>query len=71
MKITMTCIEEENKFLFKIVNREDAIKFGISILKEVDTLLVIGKGNEEYMEINNKKIPYSDKKIIYKYLNID
>ena len=23
MKITMTCIEEENKFLFKIVNRED------------------------------------------------
>lgn len=23
MKITMTCIEEENKFIFKIVNRED------------------------------------------------
>lgn len=64
-------IIDDRDNVYKIVNREDAIKFGISILKEVDTLLVIGKGNEEYMEINNKKIPYSDKKIIYKYLNID
>jgi UDP-N-acetylmuramyl tripeptide synthase len=43
----------------------------VGLLKENDTLLIIGKGNEEYMEIQNNKVPFSDKKIIYKYLNID
>ena len=57
--------------MYKIVDREESIRFALDLLKEDDTLLIIGKGNEEYMEIQNNKVPFSDKKIIYKYLNID
>ena len=63
-------IIDDKKNVFKIVSREDAIKFALKLVEEKDILLVLGKGNEEYMEINNRKIPFNDKEIIYKYLNI-
>ena len=64
-------IIEDKDNVYKIVDREESIRFALDLLKEDDTLLIIGKGNEEYMEIQNNKVPFSDKKIIYKYLNID
>jgi UDP-N-acetylmuramyl tripeptide synthase len=33
-------------------------------------LLVLGKGDEDYIEVNSKKIPFKDKNIILKYLSL-
>ncbi|WP_024789633.1 UDP-N-acetylmuramoyl-L-alanyl-D-glutamate--2,6-diaminopimelate ligase [Lebetimonas sp. JH292] len=52
-----------------IVNRKEAIKRAVEISKNFDAVLILGKGDEKYMEFCNKKIPFSDKKEILKYLH--
>lgn len=44
-----------------IFNRSEAIKKGISLLKENDILLILGKGHEDYQIIGHDKIHFSDK----------
>ena len=51
-----------------IVNRKKAIKKSIQILSKNDILLLLGKGHENYQVIKDKKIPFSDKEIVLKYL---
>lgn len=41
--------------------RSEAIKKGISLLKENDVLLILGKGHEDYQIICHDKIHFSDK----------
>ena len=46
-------------------DRKEAIKKGIDLAKEKDaTLLVLGKGDEKYIEKCNKKIEFSDREVI-------
>jgi len=55
---------EGKEGVVKIVDRKEAIKRAIKeldIKKEV--LLILGKGDEEYIEINGNKIPFDDRKI--------
>jgi UDP-N-acetylmuramoyl-L-alanyl-D-glutamate--2,6-diaminopimelate ligase len=54
----------ENTNFEVIMNRGKAIENGISLLKENDILLVLGKGHEEFIIIKDKKIPFNDKKVI-------
>ena len=63
-------ISEDSSNLTKIKDREEAIKYGISLLEKDDIFLVLGKGDEDYIEVNNKKIPFKDKNIILKYLSL-
>ena len=51
-----------------IKDRGIAIKKGISLLKEKDILLILGKGHEEFIIVKDKKIPFNDKKEVEKYL---
>lgn len=51
-----------------IVNREKAIKKSIQMLSKNDILLLLGKGHEDYQIIKDKKIPFSDKEKVMKYL---
>ena len=51
-----------------IVNRKKAIKKAIQMLSKNDILLLLGKGHEDYQIIKDKKIPFSDKEIVLKYL---
>lgn len=44
-----------------IVDREEAIRYAVKILKHGDILLLAGKGHEEYQLIGTEKIPFSDK----------
>ncbi|BCD59522.1 MULTISPECIES: UDP-N-acetylmuramoyl-L-alanyl-D-glutamate--2,6-diaminopimelate ligase [unclassified Nitratiruptor] len=44
----------------KIVDRKEAIEQAIRALQTDEILLILGKGDEEYIEYNGKKIPYSD-----------
>ena len=47
-----------------IVNREDAVDYAISLLKEGDVLVIAGKGAENYQEIMGVRHDYSDRTVI-------
>ncbi len=51
-----------------ITDREEAIKYAYAHAEYGDTILVAGKGAEEYIEEKGKKIPFSDKKICERLL---
>lgn len=54
----------ENKNFEIILDRKEAIKKAISFLNEHDTLLILGKGHEEYMIIKEQKIPFKDELVV-------
>ena len=49
-----------------IINRKEAIKKGINILKENDILLILGKGKQEYQIIGNDEFSHNDYKEVRK-----
>ena len=48
-------------------DREKALMFALSHLKSDEILIIFGKGNEEYQEIEGVKHFYSDRDIIKKF----
>jgi len=50
------------------LDREKAIIEGIKLLNKNDALLILGKGHEEFMIVKNKKIPFSDYKVVTEYI---
>ncbi len=58
----------ETKEFHKITDRKEAIETAIKNLKENELLAILGRGDEEYQEINGEFIPLNDKKIIMEYL---
>lgn len=59
-----------NNYITK-VNRKDAISLGFNLLTKYDVLLILGRGNESNLKINDKLIPFNDieyvKELIKKY----
>jgi len=51
------------------INRKEAIKTALHESNENSVVLVLGKGDEEYQIIYDKKLPFNDKNIINKILN--
>ncbi len=49
-----------------IPDREEAIQEAVSMAKEGDTLLVAGKGHEDYQEIKGVRHHFSDKEVLRK-----
>ncbi|MCD6085474.1 UDP-N-acetylmuramoyl-L-alanyl-D-glutamate--2,6-diaminopimelate ligase [bacterium] len=58
-----------NENFFKILDRREAIKKGISLAKKDDLVLVLGKGAEQWQVFKGKKIPWDDRKIVKEILN--
>ena len=59
--------EKKSKKLvvYKIIDREEAIKKAISLAGKGDTVVLTGKGGEVWMCIENgKKIPWDERKIV-------
>ena len=52
------------------LDRKEAIKKGINLLKKEDSLLILGMGHQEYMIVKGKKIPYNDKKTVLEIINM-
>ena len=48
----------------KIIDRKEAICEAIKMANKEDLVVIAGKGHEEYQEIGNKKIYFSDKKVV-------
>lgn len=53
----------ENKDLFKIEDRKEAIDYALHLAKEGDIVLITGKGSEPVMSIGTKLIPWDDRKV--------
>ena len=50
-----------------IVDRTEAVRFALAEMEEGDTLVIAGKGNESYLEVKGRKIPYSDFDVVARY----
>ncbi|MDR2879162.1 MAG: UDP-N-acetylmuramoyl-L-alanyl-D-glutamate--2,6-diaminopimelate ligase, partial [Fusobacteriales bacterium] len=51
-----------------IVDREQAIKYGIEMSDAEDSLLIAGKGHEDYQILGHEKIHFDDREQSRKYL---
>ena len=49
--------------VYKIEDRKEAIERAISELEEGEVLLILGKGDEETIEIQGKKYPFDDREV--------
>jgi len=52
-----------------IYDRKKAIEHGINLLDNNDTLLILGKGHEDYQIIGTTKHHFSDQEIVNEYIN--
>ncbi|MGC8651007.1 MAG: Mur ligase family protein [Minisyncoccia bacterium] len=62
---------DPNKYL-TILNREEAIKAAINHAQANDLIVILGRGNEQFMLYQDKKIPFDDREVtknILKELN--
>jgi UDP-N-acetylmuramoyl-L-alanyl-D-glutamate--2,6-diaminopimelate ligase len=54
---------------FEIIeNRKEAIKKAIDLQKN-EYIMILGKGDEKYIELCEKKVPFSDKEVILNFIN--
>ncbi len=53
----------------KIVDRKEAILYALSKTRPGDILILAGKGHEDYQLIGKEKIPFSEREILYEFLN--
>lgn len=68
--IIVDMINQSDKTNYEVIlDRRRAIEKGISLLKENDCLLVLGKGHEKVMIIGNQRIPFNDKEVVDEILN--
>ena len=56
-----------NKDYIRIINREEAINYALSIATSNSVVLILGKGRDNYMVMRDKKIKYNDYDVIEKY----
>lgn len=59
----------DRKDYIRIQDREEAIFHALSIAKENDVVLILGKGRDNYMAIEDKKLKYSDYEVVEKYFS--
>lgn len=52
-----------------VLDRKEAIYRALDELPKGSVLLILGKGDEEYIEIKGKKIPFKDKEVVKDYFN--
>ena len=59
-------VGEDTNYI-RIINREEAIHYALSIARKDNVVLILGKGRDNYMAIEDKKIKYNDYDVIKKY----
>lgn len=66
-KIIDDMVGDVKKDYFRIVNREEAIYKAFELAREGDVVLILGKGRDNYMAIEDRKEKYSDYDVINNY----
>ncbi|NLK67374.1 MAG: UDP-N-acetylmuramoyl-L-alanyl-D-glutamate--2,6-diaminopimelate ligase [Campylobacteraceae bacterium] len=64
----MVGFENKERVLVE-VDRKKAIEKALSLAKDGEYVVILGKGDEEYQEINGVKHPFSDKEVVKEILN--
>lgn len=59
----------EGKNFWKIPDRREAIRLALAMAQEEDAIVLAGKGAEEIMMIDGKKVPWNDKLVVKELLN--
>ncbi|MDD2518648.1 MAG: UDP-N-acetylmuramoyl-L-alanyl-D-glutamate--2,6-diaminopimelate ligase [Bacilli bacterium] len=68
-QIVADMVEGITKDNFEVIlDRKEAIIKGISLLNGNDSLLILGKGHEEFMIVGKEKIPFNDRQVVMEYL---
>lgn len=62
-------VSDNNIKYLRIIDRKDAIYKAFDIADKDSVVLILGKGRDNYMAIEDKKIPYCDYDIISGYFN--
>ncbi len=63
--IVKDMLEGNQRNYYKVLkDRYEAVKYGMSLLREEDLLLILGKGHEEFIIVHDDKIPYNDRKAV-------
>ena len=57
----------DNTDYIRIIDREEAINYALSIASKSEVVLILGKGRDDYMAIEDKKVKYNDYDVIEKY----
>ena len=57
-----------NEKVRRISDRKEAIRTALNDLQKDEILVILGKGDEEYQEVNGVKYSFSDKKIVLEIL---
>jgi len=60
--------EKDGLTIYKITDRKNAIQKAIEEAQEGDVVALMGKGAEPYIHLENKKIPWNEKKIVEEIL---
>ena len=60
--------DQEYSNLIVESDRKRAIKSGLEVIKKDEILLILGKGHEEFQEINGTKIPFNDQRVVEEML---
>ena len=58
-----------HKNYIRIIDREEAINYALSIATPNSVVLILGKGRDNYMAIRDKKFKYNDYDVIKKYFS--
>ncbi len=53
------------------INRKEMIHLALKELKEKEVLLLLGKGAEDYQEINGERLPFSDIEIVEEFWRLN
>lgn len=59
----------DNDNYIRIIDREKAIRYALDIADKDSVVLILGKGRDQYMAIEDKKIYYSDYDVICDYFD--
>lgn len=62
-------LKTKKKNYYCIISRSEAIKLALQIADSLDLVVILGKGRDNYMAINDKYLEYSDIDVINKYLS--
>jgi UDP-N-acetylmuramoyl-L-alanyl-D-glutamate--2,6-diaminopimelate ligase len=62
-KAIISSIGDKSK-VTEIADRKAAIFHAVDISNESDTIVILGKGHEDYQEIQDKKLPFSDALVV-------
>jgi UDP-N-acetylmuramoyl-L-alanyl-D-glutamate--2,6-diaminopimelate ligase len=60
-------MEDKNKVRI-ILDRKEALEYAVGIARSQDSLLVTGKGHENYQEVKGVKYPFNERQIIEEQL---